>query len=306
MYGQINKLTKYDSNLVSKGYVFFDTSNPIVLWNLARGVLNTTQELINYFGYNNFISFFLKSRIENKLSYYELEVELEQVRKFKYPNKPSRLTGLFFFPDKEQANLAMKYINVRHFQEVCLTEINLNPYCKNHKYDMNWITFYNDCKKDYPSNWMELYWEGKICNYKNKDIPPIWECITDNGFLVEDEKIKLNNIERIKDIDEQLLILLYISIWAAYYGYAYGCVCYQLVYSKIGSCRHICPTTFITKEIEKYTLSRLQIDDPNSYNAIINLFEKYNWKLKRPDYLDIGYCIDCQTQITKCKNFKLS
>lgn len=299
---KINYLVK-DSAPSKSGYVFFDTSNPIVIWNMARGIFNTTQEFINYFEEQTFISFFHKSRIEKGLTTFEIEKSLEKVRVEKYRNEPSRLTGLFYFSDTINADLASKHINVKHFQDICLTEIKLNPYYKEHKYDMNWITFYQECHQQYPDNWQDLYWQGKICQYKNKNIPPIWECITENGFIIEDENIKYNCIERIKEIDEQLLILLYISIWAGFYGYAYGYIFYRLTMSKNGKCHYICPITIRNKEIENITIKKLGQDNPKSFRALLNLFDKYKGIIKIPDFMKFGYCLDCKTSISKCLNY---
>ncbi len=297
--GKINQLIKGNPRI---GYVYFNLADADVRWNLARGIFNTAAEIQRFYPQSTIVSFFLKSRIEHGVSILEQELLLEQIRKQKFPNKPSRLTGLFYFSEKNDAENAQKYVNVKHFQNICLQEIALAPDIKIEKFDMNWISFYREYKEQYPNDWMEKYWNGEICDIKtNQDIPPIWESITESGFIVPDKNIKEECIERFKMDDEMLCALLYLSIWGAHYGYILGYAFYCLTKSPKGNCNYLQLGMIVTDEMMADTLKQLEVDDVASANVIKNLILKYNG-LKVPNSSSKGFCITHNTSINNCPN----
>lgn len=297
---KINHIIKGDPRI---GYVYFDLSDADVRWNVARGVINTTAELQKIYPNSTMVSFFMKSRIEKGVSSLELELKLEETRKQYYPNKPSRLLGLFYFPNKSDAENAQKYINVKHFQNVCLQEVAIDPNAKMEVFDMNWITLYKDYKDKYPSNWMNLYWQGKECNIQTKEnIPTIWESITESGFIIPDKNVREECIERLKQDDEQCCALLYLSIAAAHYGYILGYAFYCLTKSKNNKCNYLQLGMVVTDEMMVSVFKELEKDDLSSANAIRNLIIKYN-SLKVPDSTSKGYCLNHHTSTKNCPNF---
>lgn len=298
---KINQLAKGTPQI---GYVYFNLSDADVRWNLARGVFNTTSEIQKYYPQSTIISFFLKSRIEHGDAILEQELLIEKIRKEKFPHKPSRLTGLFYFSEKKDAENAQKYVKVNHFQNVCLQEIALAPNIKIEKFDMNWISFYNKYKEQYPNDWVERYWNGEICNIKTGlGIPPIWESITEDGFIVPNKEIREECIERFKMDDERLCALLYLSVWGAYYGYILGYAFYCLTKSPNGNCDYLQLGMIVTDEMMANTFKHLEVEDLVSANTIRNLILKYN-SLKVPDSTSKGFCITHMTSINNCPNNK--
>lgn len=297
--GKINQIIKGEPRI---GYVYFDLSDADVRWNLARGVFNTTKELQDYFPNSTIVSFFLKSRIEHGDSILELELELEKIRREKFFNKPSRLTGLFYFNTKEDAEKAQKYVKVKHFQQACLREVAMDPKTSIEKFDMNWISFYKDYKELYPQNWMELYWQGKICDIQiGNKIPPIWESITETGFIVPDKTIREECIQRFQDEDESYCALLYLSIAAAHYGYILGYAFYCLTKSKNNKCDYLQLGMIVEDEMMAEAFKLLENEDLQSANAIRNLSFKYNG-IKVPDSNNKHYCITHKTLVRNCPN----
>lgn len=226
---------KMKTDTSKKGYVFFNTSDKIVRWSVARGVINSTLSL-NLTGVaSNAISFFTKQRItsqkqifSNNISMWQLEKDLEDIRSCNFLTTcVSRLYGLYFF-EKEDAENAKIMNYPIHFQDALLSEVNMDPSETYSKHDMNWITFYNNFYKNYPKDWMERYWAGEICSYKDDNFPTIYETLTNSSMCICKKELRENCFNMLADEYPNSMGTLKMSIIAAKQGSSLGSIYYEI------------------------------------------------------------------------------
>ena len=163
-----------NQKVIPDGYVFLDIQRPHVAWAAYRGVLVSCPSTVG------FVSFWHASMLQNATSQIaSREMELEKVRKQRFPNRTSRLKGLYCFLDLESAKRASLW-DGDHFTLNNLAELAL----KRLKTEIVWTRTGSRAPEAFPSDqWMPRYWEGDP--FPDKE--PIWETLFRAGqlFLVQ-------------------------------------------------------------------------------------------------------------------------
>ena len=266
-------------------WVALQLNNPVVRWNVARGIIDSPYNVQRYFD-NTIISFFLFSRyFNNKKEMFDLEMKMEEIRLLRYPNKISRLRGLFFFDNREDMETA--YLKLDSFRVSTPTEVIVPSDIHYDRYDMNWITYYD---KSFPDDWIDKYWQGQICPFCPDDSGPNWECLTYESLVIPDTNLRKEAMDSFSKEDDETTLLLQLAIMGANYGYLTGAVFYKKI--QIFHHEHIVPMTYVPVEelIDIYEKSK--IDYPENAIAIDNQAGKYpNIAFKIPDFSKFSWCI---------------
>ena len=112
----------------------------------------------------------------SRAKFYLRETEIEKVRQTKFPSKVSRLSGLYFFEDRDTALHAGQRWE-GNFREEYLTEIQFVGQPKISKYDSEWISNYRAFSEAY---WIENYLKGQAMGPL-----PLWELLVEGrGFIL--------------------------------------------------------------------------------------------------------------------------
>jgi len=168
-----------------KVYAILNIENPIVAWEVAIGRIKSVPESeynINNSWLSNW-SYSLLRKYATKGNIYSFinELKLEQIRLDNYQNSVSRLRGIYFFENIEDAYAAIdrwgfKSNLKKYISEVLITVNKLT------KVDSEWITFYLGNKNN-NDQWIHNYWQGKIHGEK-----PLYELIIEGvGYVLNQE-----------------------------------------------------------------------------------------------------------------------
>ena len=216
-----------ESGLPTDGYLFLDTNRPHVAWATYRGVLITPPNTRTSTG--RFLSWW-QTDLHRNSPHIAREAALEQIRRQKYPEKISRLNGLFCFLDWESAAMACDQWN-EHFKLENLAEINLKEARGRDRLDANWIT-YADPASTLPSDeWIQRYWEGE----PYPGTKPIWETIVEGKATVLGTDLRTRAYETVKVHWPNSLMQLEISRLGAWLDSDIGCI-----------------SAFVTEDAENY------------------------------------------------------
>lgn len=172
-----------------KVYAYLDIENSMAAaWGVMRGMLISPIVLEMSSEGKGFLSFMtasILSQQEGKKLFNEALIEEERASVF--PDKASRLRGLYFFENKNDAIKAEKW--GYHFIEDNFSEILIPPnlMLKYTKVDSNWITYaeLDDEGVIKDRTWIRKYWEGKPYNEN-----PIWEIIFEGVAIIPNEGIR--------------------------------------------------------------------------------------------------------------------
>lgn len=143
-----------------------------VAWEVARGVLITTDSNLN-FNPNEILSPWGVKNLSMAMSsnkQYKDELKLEEVRRNKYQGKVSRLRGMYLFESRNDAIEAVRDWGGK-FKEEFLTEVKIIKNQMSTRLDSEWIR-YNLGKDDVGDYWIENYWKGLDYN-KDKQVREI-------------------------------------------------------------------------------------------------------------------------------------
>jgi len=278
-------------------YVCLQMKNPVVAWNVARGIIDSPYIVQKNFDYS-ILSFFLFSRYyKNDKAQFDLEMELEKVRFQKYPHKVSRLSGLFFFESMDEAETA--YLLIPHFKHSRPTKVNIPLTAHYDKYDMNWITFYND---NYPRDWMDKYWQGKICTECPIGTEPNWECLTYESLIIADKQLQEECVNEIQQRDDRTTMLLQLAIMGAYYGYLTGAAFFK--YLPVGHHMHIEPMIYVPVEELVEIYEKTKKDFPENAEAIARQSLKQpGIAFATPDFSQFSWCLSFKKPRLNCFKF---
>ena len=118
------------------------------------------------------------------------ELKLEKIRKKIFPQKKSRLKGLYVCDSLECAKLAEGKWD-SNFMEKYLTKIKIPDYTT--RLDSNWITYL--MKRKDVNKWGKEYWSG--IPYPGEK--PIWEIIVDTHFVINDADLKYKALDTLNN-----------------------------------------------------------------------------------------------------------
>lgn len=198
-----------------KLFAVLDIDHPMVAWEVAIGrILATPVKDINgveyptpsLWLYNNIYS----SVNDKYMSDLSSEFHIEKVRISKFPDKPSRLTGAFFFESKDDAINACRmwewenkidYISEIDFQESSYIKL-----------DSNWITLrIRCCEKSEIEDFIVRYYSGEVL-FTEK---PLNEIICTGHGTVLNSELRRMAYKKIRETkpDSSLLLALGISCY---------------------------------------------------------------------------------------------
>lgn len=203
-------------------YAFLNIEEFVVAWEVYCGVMISTNETITDSGRP--MSVFEVGRFRNNDAvWYTNELIMDAVRLNNHPTKISRLTGMYFFEDRESA---MRIIGdprwrSRHFTEEFLTEVELHPTGQITRVDHNWIfekqVLASPIDED-DMTWIDDYWEGNPVPNKL----PHWELIVEGSAIILDESVKSRAFKIIKNRQPRTLVRLEKSKAKRQRGSQYG------------------------------------------------------------------------------------
>lgn len=178
-----------------KAWCFLNIADPFVAWETYRGEIISSDY---YHDDKSIISprtYSVLKMLDSNSIIAKNELLLESVRQKSFPNKVSRLTGVFLFENKLDADRAISMWgkSVPHFNPFGLTEVNPSLDTYYSKHDSNWITL-NLGKDSSDISWMEHYWTGHICPEVRE---PLWELIASTKFYICNKELQMqayNNI----------------------------------------------------------------------------------------------------------------
>ena len=206
--------------LTTDAYAFLDIDNPLCAWATYRGTLVSAPQKAG--SVSVWSAGLMRSFNSGRVN---LELVIEDVRKDQFPQRISRLRGMFCLPDRESAERACSW-NVEkktHFQPEYLTELNLSEATvQRDRLDANWITYASISEDSYLSNnsWIHSYWSGE--EYPGQT--PIWETLVEGRLLVLGTDIRHRAYSAIRSEFPTSLMLLEIARMAAWMGSDLGSI----------------------------------------------------------------------------------
>lgn len=250
-----------------KYYIYLNIDDLIVSWEVAIGRIISSRE-VNIRGG---ISHWLYSRVKSFANnfgniYLNREIKLELVRLSKFPNKVSRLSGVFLFDNLNMAKACIKEWDnedTGKFNKDYISEICFNP-SNTSKVDSNWIT--NCLKNISDDKWMEKYWNGDP--YPGDS--PKWEIIAEGYGTVLNQQLRMKAYQNIFYKQPYSTPILAAAICAFQYDiFKYKKICHIIPYFKYDNKKNIIYGCFI---MENETL----INNQKQISFIIDFFQKRN------------------------------
>jgi hypothetical protein len=152
------------------------------------------------------------------------ELALEQVRRAEFPEKISRLRGLYCFLAIEDAERAANQWSGNHFKPEFLAELHLGEAdAGRDKHDANWIAQPNLSGDTHA---IREYWAGEACP---GHAAPIWETLVEGRAVVLGTTLRERAYEIVKANAGDTLTFLEIGRLAAWAGSDLGNICGCLV-----------------------------------------------------------------------------
>ncbi|HDW7095897.1 TPA: hypothetical protein ACGIZ8_000502 [Yersinia enterocolitica] len=175
-----------------KLYAYLNIDNPMVAWEVAIGRIQSICDK-QEFGVSVWFYNLVKGLVEkNNNVKIANEFKLELTRAKMYPEKVSRLQGVYFFESTEMAEIAVerwgipgrkKYITEVYFSGNNYTEV-----------DSEWITTYLVSDPLLNPSWMECYWKGETFGVK-----PLTEILASGIGIIHDQAIRCEAYWKIID-----------------------------------------------------------------------------------------------------------
>jgi hypothetical protein len=198
--------------LSTDAYAFLDIDKPLCAWATYRGTLVCAPNE------PGFVSVWTTGLLEDgRPGRIAFESALELVRAREFPNRVSRLRGLFCLPDLDSAKRASSWDDSgrTHFQPDYLAELSLaraGP--ARDRMDSNWITNAPLDANGFLTvfDWIPQYWAG--VPYPGTE--PIWETLVDGRIIVLGTELREKAYRAVRSEFPDSLMLLEISRQAAW------------------------------------------------------------------------------------------
>ncbi|MES0267188.1 hypothetical protein [Citrobacter sedlakii] len=177
-----------------KLYAYLDINNPIVAWEVAIGRIQSICHE-SKFGVSIWFYKSVKAFIENNLTTrLQNELALEKVRQTQFPNKVSRLTGVYLFNTKEIAEQAIDRWGVNPKLKEFIAEIDF--YGVNFtEVDSEWISDFMDTPVEQNAQWMSNYWASEP-----RWQTPLTEVIASGFGVITDQNIRIKAYEKLYEL----------------------------------------------------------------------------------------------------------
>lgn len=189
-----------------KLYAYLNINNPMVAWEVAIGRIESICNDDNEFGvsiwhYNLLRNYFSSNRIIESRNEYELEL----IRMSSFPDKVSRLKGVYFFESKEMAECAIERWGLNSYRKY-IAEVEF--FGENYtSVDSEWITTYLNSEDNVHNDWMRKYWAGETMGVR-----PLTEVLASGFGIVHDKSFRSKAIQNVYNRWPTSSILLNASI----------------------------------------------------------------------------------------------
>lgn len=206
--------------LGTDGWVFLDIRNPMCAWNVYRGGLSSVPEG------EGFISVWaaglLRQLKDGNPGAIKRELALEMVRADAYPNRISRLKGLYCFQDLQSAESALKWGNgINHFRPAFLAELHLGKATSiGNRLDSSWITHAPLSSDGSFSSlaWIPNYWAGSPMPGRE----PLWETVVEGRAWILGTDLRERAYALLSQRFPESLLALETARLAAWVGSDFG------------------------------------------------------------------------------------
>lgn len=203
-----------------EGFMYLDVENPLIAWNVYRGVLVSQTEIQNGVGSTSsplsmtMANIFL-NRHSDRLHF---EMEIEKIRELAFNNCVSRLTCLFVFDEPDSALRAVEDEQWGgHIQSKFLTDVGVSSSAAS-RLDGNWISWMLGKHSKKEPDWRDgilPYWRGDTCPHFSK---PIWEVLVHGSVTIWGTGLRSEAYQTTKSYSPMSVSLLEQSRLAAHLG----------------------------------------------------------------------------------------
>lgn len=170
-------------------YVHFNIDLPWIAWLVYRGEVVTPTAISDVHALSVWHAIYLISMSRGKRhDYYMRELLIEAIRQQKYPRAVSRLSGAYFFKDKDAAHRAINSW-AGYFRSEYLAEVEIANDSRISTYDSEWIT----SDQVQGTEWIDNYLSGKPMSPT-----PLWEMILDGRALIQTTSVRELAYDRVK------------------------------------------------------------------------------------------------------------
>jgi hypothetical protein len=203
-------------------WVYLNLNDAAVAWACYRGVLFPSEFYIKSkpglcpLGWRAYTILKYAAESNNK-NIVSSEVILEDVRRRYYPDKVSRLTGMFAFLSRESA-IKGKSWGVGHFEEEFLVELNIDPLREYTVVDSSWFTRY--ANEGLSEDVAHAYWSGR----PNPEEEQLWEVLFDSPASICGTEVRMKCLELFRRHMPQVLPVLDLARRAVELGFTFGTV----------------------------------------------------------------------------------
>jgi len=280
-----------------KLFAYIDISNPLVEWETAIGrIKSIDSNEDDSFGISLWQFGLIPEYLEkNETQRIRNELILEKIRQCYYPDKVSRLKGLYFFESIEDAKFALQYWDIP-LDESCISEVQFYPNSYT-KVDSDWIT--DKIEKDTDVEWMHAYWSGK---QKSKE--PIYEIIASGTGIILNTELRKKAYKGIFDKYPESTPLLAMACCGFQYRNIENIA--RIIPGLVSKNSSIYAGYYISvndlKHHEKELIEAISIAKKNETFPPINKVKNPNIFFKLPDFSKYGFSFD---EIDLVSNFEL-
>lgn len=207
--------------LTTDAYAFLNIESPVCAWATYRGTLVSAPNE------PGFVSVWTAGLLQTtEFRRLNFETKIEAVRVAQFPDRISRLRGMFCVLDQEDAMKALSWGHAgkTHFELQYLAELNLSEAgSRRDRLDANWITYATMSDDGSPEDpiWIAKYWLGEP--YPGQT--PTWETLVEGRMTVLGTDIRKAAYENVKSEFPESLMFLEIARQAAWVGSDLGSVC---------------------------------------------------------------------------------
>ncbi len=192
-----------DKLTVVRVFAFLNVDDPWVAWLVYRGEVVSSEaagEQVLSLWHAKYL--FDAQGPKERAEYYKAELSIEQERASSYPDRVSRLSGLYFFKDAESARRAGRRWD-GNFRDEHLAEIELVGHPRVSKHDSEWITHFMSSPDQ---SWIPNYLAGHAFGPR-----PLWELLVQGRGFVLGTRVRERAYESVKRAWPRSLGLLKLS-----------------------------------------------------------------------------------------------
>ncbi|WP_289297955.1 hypothetical protein [uncultured Reyranella sp.] len=197
-------------------WAFLDIRNPLCAWNVYRGTLVSPPDPDGYVSV--WAAALLRRAKDGDLGLLRREAALEHVRVTGFPDRISRLRGLYCFVDRDSAERALAWgRSPNHFHVQFVAELSLAEAKPNWvRLDSNWLTYaaLTDSGAFADLSWIPAYWTGAPM----PDRVPIWETVVNGRAIVLGTELRERAYSVLRSKFPDSLLMLEIGRQAAWIG----------------------------------------------------------------------------------------